>query len=308
MFRDFIRVLWAVALGVATAITLARPFDKYLRVYIKNEYVRLILPILFISIIALLITILIKQKRRAGGFPYIRLIAQYDRRMESNGIIHCRHYFRVRCLGKQVRELTHRVNNPYVKDSDLGQFPIVIQKVKRRREGVVRVKEISRSAGLIAWNVVLDPPGVRGEVVEYSFTYSWKSSNKFTFEEVMDSIRNGQLSSSTPWNEVSNRMTIPTRELSSSLKLPPGRFQAKNSLGRVFEGLNEQNGLSLELLKKGMFVAKFEEDRWKLSLRVRNPQKDLRYVITWVPPQREEILAMENKSHNFEKGSGAKHS
>ena len=307
MFR-YLKVIWGVAVVVSVVITLVQPFDRYLRIYIGSERIRLILPVLFVSIITLLVTILIIQKKRAGGFPYIRLIARYDRRMEPTGVIRCRHYFRVRCLAKQVREFTHRVNNPYVKDSDLGRFPIVIQKFKRRGEGVVRVEEISRSPALIAWNMVLDPPCVRGEVVEYSFTYSWKSSNKFTFEEIMESIKKDQHRSSTPWNEVSNRITISTRELCSSLELPPGRFQAKNSLGRVFEALNEQNDLSLQLLRKGMFVAKFEKDRWKFNLRVRNPKKDLRYLITWVPPRREEILAMEDKSHNFKKGSGTKHS
>ncbi len=142
------------------------------------------------------------------------------------------------------------------------------------------------------WKVIFDPPLKKGERVKYAFKVIRPNYRPYTYEEIMERIKQGTYEYKEPICEACEwYISYPTTELLFDFEFPEGyeirkyypdvrigedvRLKAENEVKRIKEG--------------NLFTAEKIFDKWTLSLKVPKPIQDHLYYTYYEPPKSTEV-------------------
>ena len=142
------------------------------------------------------------------------------------------------------------------------------------------------------WRVKFNPPLKKGEKVKYGFKSLRPNYRPYTYEEMLERIKQGTYEYKEPICEACEwHISYPTAELFFDFDFPEGyeirkyypdvkigekaRLKAESELKRVKEG--------------NFFTAEKIFDKWTLSLKVPKPVQDHLYYIYYEPPKASEV-------------------
>jgi hypothetical protein len=142
------------------------------------------------------------------------------------------------------------------------------------------------------WKVIFDPPLKKGERVKYAFKVIRPNYRPYTYEEMMERIKQGTYEYKEPLCEACEwYISYPTTELLFDFEFPEGyeirkyypdvrigedvRLKAENEVKRIKEG--------------NLFIAEKIFDKWTLSLKVPKPIQGHLYYTYYEPPKSTEV-------------------
>jgi hypothetical protein len=142
------------------------------------------------------------------------------------------------------------------------------------------------------WKVRFDPPLRKGEKVKYAFKAVRPNNRPYTYEELMERIKQGTYEYKEPICEACEwHISYPTTELFYDFEFPEGykisRYYPDVKMG---EKLRAKAESELRRIKEGNFFSAEEVfDKWILSLRVPRPHQGHIYYTFYEPPRSAEI-------------------
>ncbi len=138
------------------------------------------------------------------------------------------------------------------------------------------------------WEVKFDPPLKKGERVKYAFKRVRPNYRPYTYEEVLERIKQGTYEYKEPICEACEYyLSYPTAELFYDFDFPEG-YEIKKYYPDVKMGEDVKLKAERELkrIKEGnFFTAEKIFDKWTLSLRVPRPLQGHVYYTYYEPPK-----------------------
>ena len=142
------------------------------------------------------------------------------------------------------------------------------------------------------WKVIFDPPLKKGERIKYAFKVIRPNYRPYTYEEMMERIKQGTYEYKEPICEACEwYISYPTTELLFDFEFPEGyeirkyypdvrigedvRLKAENEVKRIKEG--------------NLFTAEKIFDKWTLSLKVPKPIQGYLYYTYYEPPKSTDV-------------------
>ena len=142
------------------------------------------------------------------------------------------------------------------------------------------------------WEVKFDPPLKKGEKVKYAFKRVRPNYRPYTYEEMLERIKQGTYEYKEPICEACEYyVSYPTAELFYDLEFPEG-YEIKKYYPDVKMGEDVRLKAESELkrIKEGnFFTAEKIFDKWTLSLRVPRPLQGHVYYTYYEPPKAAEL-------------------
>lgn len=153
------------------------------------------------------------------------------------------------------------------------------------------------------WKVVFNPPLKRGERVKYAFKVTLPNYRPWTYEEMLERIKQGTYEYKEPICEACEwHISYPTAELTFDFNFPEG-YEIRKYYPNVKFGEEARLKAETELkrIKEGnFFTAEKIFDKWTLSLKVPKPIQGHLYYTYYEPPKTKEIKVInEKRDHNF---------
>jgi len=142
------------------------------------------------------------------------------------------------------------------------------------------------------WKVMFDPPLKKGERVKYAFKVIRPNHRPYTYEEMMERIKQGTYEYKEPICEACEwYISYPTTELFFDFEFPEG-YEIKKFYPdvRIGTGLRHKAENEVKRIKEGnLFAAEKIFDKWTLSLKVPKPIQGHIYHTYYEPPKSADI-------------------
>ncbi|MBT9138652.1 MAG: hypothetical protein DDT31_01221 [Syntrophomonadaceae bacterium] len=142
------------------------------------------------------------------------------------------------------------------------------------------------------WKVMFDPPLKKGEKVKYAFKAVRSNYRPYTYEEVLERIRQGTYEYKEPICEACEwHISYPTLELHFDFEFPDS-YEIRKCYPdvKIGEKVRLKAESELKRIKEGnFFTAEKMFDKWTLSLRVPRPLQGHLYYTYYEPPKAAEL-------------------
>lgn len=135
------------------------------------------------------------------------------------------------------------------------------------------------------WKIMFNPPLKKGEKVKYAFKVAHPHCRPYTYEEVLERIKQGTYEYKEPICEACEWIiTYPTAELKYEFEFPEN-YEVENYYIDVKKGEAQiKSEDELKRIKDGnMFFAEKIIDKWVFRLNIPKPIQDHIYYIYYVP-------------------------
>lgn len=142
------------------------------------------------------------------------------------------------------------------------------------------------------WEVKFDPPLKRGERVKYAFKRTRANYRPYTYEEMVERIKQGTYEYKEPICEACEYyISYPTAELFYDVEFPEGyEIRRYHPDVRMGEDIKLKAESELKRIKEGnFFSAEKIFDKWVLSLKVARPLQGHVYYTYYEPPKSADI-------------------
>lgn len=142
------------------------------------------------------------------------------------------------------------------------------------------------------WKLMFDPPLKRGERVKYGFKVIRPNYRPYTYEEMMERIKQGTYEYEEPICEACEwYVAYPTAELLFDFEFPEGyEIRKYYPCVRIGEDLRLKAENEEKRIKDGnLFSAEKIFDKWTLSLKVPKPIQGHLYYTYYEPPKSADI-------------------
>ena len=142
------------------------------------------------------------------------------------------------------------------------------------------------------WKVMFDPPLKKGEKVKYAFKVIRPNYRPYTFEELMERIKQGTYEYKEPICEACEwYISYPTAELFFDFEFPDDYEIKKYYLDvKIGEDIRLKAEDEVKRIKDGnFFIAEKMFDKWALSLKVPKPIQGYLYYTYYEPPKHTEL-------------------
>lgn len=142
------------------------------------------------------------------------------------------------------------------------------------------------------WKVMFDPPLKKGERVKYAFKAIRPNYRPYTFEEMMERIKQGTYEYKEPICEACEwYISYPTAELFFDFEFPED-YEIKKYYPdvKIGEDIRLKAEDEVKRIKDGnFFTAEKMFDKWTLSLKVSKPIQGYLYYTYYEPPKHTEL-------------------
>jgi len=142
------------------------------------------------------------------------------------------------------------------------------------------------------WKVIFDPPLKKGERVKYAFKVIRPNYRPYTYEEMMERIKQGTYEYKEPICEACEwYISYPTSELLFDFEFPEG-YEIRKCYPdvRIGEDVRLKAENEVKRIKEGnLFIAEKIFDKWTLSLKVPKPIQGHLYYTYYEPSKSTEV-------------------